>query len=335
MLKTNVLDKAPINPDVAEGPSDVKAYWIHTDDNVRLRVAHWPTEKSSKGTVFLFQGRTENIEKYGRTVEYLHDFGYTAFAVDWRGQGLSDRLTEDRLMGHVLRFSDYQKDVAATIEAAKSLHLPQPWYLIGHSLGACVGLRAIAEGFPVAACAFTAPLWDINLPRLQRLGAWPLSWAFQAFGKGDTYAPGTRGESYVLTTDFKDNRLTYDPDMYEYYANISESLPEQVIGGPSMGWLFQALRETRSLSKMQSPDTPCITFCGAEDEIVAISAIQDRMTRWPGGKLELIPGARHDVLYETPKVREHVLSQICELFSASTEEKNRGASSNSSRDALV
>lgn len=317
MLKTGVLDKAPIHPKVAEGPDDVRAYWVFGDDNVRLRVAHWPAEKSSKGTVFLFQGRTENIEKYGRTVEYLHRFGYSAFAVDWRGQGLSDRLTEDPMMGHVARFSDYQKDVAAAVEAARSLNLPQPWFLLGHSLGACVGLRAIIEGLPVSACAFTAPLWDINLPTLHRLGAWPLSWAFQALGKGDTYAPGTRGESYVLTTEFDDNRLTHDPDMYRYYMNVSESLPDQQIGGPSMSWLFQTLKETRALSKLQSPGIPCITFCGAEDEIVAISAIEDRMARWPGGKLELMQNARHDVLYETPSVRENVLAQICELFSAS------------------
>ncbi|MFY2822618.1 alpha/beta hydrolase [Ruegeria sp. MALMAid1280] len=320
MLKTIVLDKAPIHPDVAEGPPDVRAYWAHADDSIRLRVAHWPTEKSSKGTVFLFQGRTENIEKYGRTVEYLHRAGYTAFAVDWRGQGLSDRLTEDPMMGHVVRFSDYQKDVAAAVDAAKSLNLPQPWYLVGHSLGACVGLRAIIEGLPVSACAFTAPLWDINLPTLQRLGAWPLSGAFQALGKGATYAPGTRGESYVLTTDFDDNRLTHDPDMYQYYRNVSESLPDQQIGGPTMSWLFQALKETRALSKLKSPSIPCLTFCGAEDEIVAIPAIKERMAGWPNGKLELMQNARHDVLYEVPSVREKVLAQICELFGSTNKD---------------
>lgn len=320
MLKTIALDKAPIHPDVAEGPSDVRAYWVLADDSVRLRMAHWPAEKSSRGTVFLFQGRTENIEKYGRTVEYLHRADYTAFAADWRGQGLSDRIAKDPMMGHVVRFSDYQKDVAAVVEAAKSLNLPQPWYLIGHSLGACVGLRAIIEGLPVSACAFTAPLWDLNLPTLQRFGAWPLSGAFQALGKGATYAPGTRGESYVLTTDFDDNRLTHDPDMYQYYRNVSESLPDQQIGGPSMSWLYQALKETRALSKLKSPSIPCLTFCGAEDEIVAIPAIKDRMARWPNGKLELMQNARHDVLYEVPSVRENVLAQICELFGSTNKD---------------
>jgi lysophospholipase len=320
MLKTNVLDNAPIHPEVAEGPPNVRAYWAHADDNVRLRVAHWPTEELSKGTVFLFQGRTENIEKYGRAVEYLHRAGYTAFAVDWRGQGLSDRLAEDPMMGHVVSFSDYQKDVAAAVEAARSLNLPQPWHLIGHSLGACVGLRAIIEGLPVSACAFTAPLWDINLPTLRRLGAWPLSGAFLALGKGAAYAPGTRGESYVLTTDFDDNRLTHDLGMYQYYQNVSESLPDQQIGGPSMSWLFQALKETRALSKLKSPSIPCLTFCGAEDEIVAIPAIKERMAGWPNGKLELMQNARHDVLYEVPSVRENVLAQICELFSSTNKD---------------
>lgn len=314
MRQADIMEEAPFHSEVAEGPGNVRAYWIFADDDVRLRIAHWAGDEPSKGTVFLLQGRTENIEKYGRTVAALQKFGYSAFAIDWRGQGLSDRLTEDRMTGHVVRFSDYQKDVAALLQAAETLDLPKPWYFIGHSLGACIGLRAIIEGSPFVACAFTAPLWDINLPALQRFGAWPLSWAAQVLGKGHVYAPGTRGESYVLNTDFEDNRLTHDPDMYQYYINVSKSLPDQQIGGPSMGWLFQTLKETRALSEFPSPDIPCITFCGVEDEIVAISAIKDRMARWPSGKLELVPNGRHDVLYEIPDIRENVMNTINELF---------------------
>ncbi|MBK0328765.1 alpha/beta hydrolase [Rhodobacteraceae bacterium F11138] len=308
------MEDAPFFPLVAEGPDNVSAYWIKSEDKVRLRVAYWPAEGTPKGTVFVLQGRTENIEKYGRTAEALHGAGYAAFAIDLRGQGLSDRLTDDPMTGHVGQFSDYQKDVAAMAEAAETLDLPKPWYLMGHSLGACVGLRAIIEGLPVSACVFTAPLWGINLSAVQRLAAWPLAWAAQAVGKGHVYAPGTRGESYVLHTAFEDNRLTHDPDMYQYYINISESLVDQQVGGPSMGWLFQALKETRSLSKTPSPDIPCITFCGAEDSIVDIPAVRDRMSRWPRGKFELVENARHDVLHEIPRIRDDVLTKILDLF---------------------
>jgi len=316
MNRTGVIEKAPFFPDVAEGPSNVTAYWIYTDDKVQLRIALWPYEGAAQGTVFVFPGRTENIEKYGRAVERLQSAGYSAFAIDWRGQGLSDRFDDDRMLGHVDSYSDYQKDVAAMIASAETLELPKPWYLFGHSLGACIGLRALSEGLPVAACAFSAPLWDINLSAFQRFAAWPLTWTAQLMGKGHAYAPGTRGESYVLTTPFEENRLTHDESSYRYYQSVSENLEDQQVGGPSMGWLHQTLKETRALSKISSPDVPCITFCGAEDSIVAVPAVEDRMARWPRGKFELIPNARHDVLYEVASVRERVLGQMSELFSS-------------------
>jgi len=308
------MDKAPFFPKVAEGPQNVHAYWAKADDGINIRLAHWPCEGASKGTIFIFQGRTENIEKYGRTVSEFHKAGYGAFALDWRGQGLSDRLTEDRMLGHVGQYTDYHKDVAAFLRAAKKLDLPKPWFLFGHSLGACVGLRALIDGLPVSACVFSAPLWDINLSTFQRVAAWPLSWTAQAVGKGTSYAPGAKGESYVLTTDFAENRLTHDPDMYRYYQSVSENLVDQQVGGPSLGWLFQTLRETNRLSKVESPDTPCLTFCGAEDSIVAIPAVEDRMNRWPRGRLDLVPNGRHDVLYETADIRRHVFEAILSHF---------------------
>lgn len=317
MNSTAILPQAPFHFDVAEGPDNAKAYWIQTADSVRLRVAYWETGSVSNGTVFLFQGRTENIEKYGRTAEAMIEAGYNSFAIDWRGQGLSDRMTEDRMTGHVNHYSDYQKDVAAMLDAANSLNLPKPWFLLGHSLGACVGLRALMGGFPVEACAFTAPLWGINISPLERIAAWPLAWAFQTLGFGHKYAPGTRGESYVLNTEFEDNRLTHDRDMYQYYINISEALVDQQIGGPSMGWLFQTLKETRSLSKLGSPtSTPCITFCGAEDTIVSIPAVETRMASWQGGTFLSVKDAKHDVLHEVPAIRSEVIGKICDLFAS-------------------
>ena len=308
------MNKAPFFPKVAEGPQDFSAYWTAADDGLKIRVAHWPSSNSAKGTIFIFQGRTENIEKYGKAVAEFQKAGYGAFALDWRGQGLSDRLTDDRMLGHVGQYADYQKDVAAFLKAAQDLDLPKPWFLFGHSLGACVGLRALTEGMPVSACVFSAPLWDINLPTLQRLGVWPLSWAAQRFGKGTAYAPGTKGESYVLTTDFDENRLTHDPEMYRYYQSVSENLEDQQVGGPSLQWLFQTLVETRRLSKVRSPDVPCLTFCGAEDSIVAIPAVRERMGKWHNGQLDLIPNARHDVLYETADIRDRVFGAIATHF---------------------
>lgn len=312
------MEQATFHQEISEGPSDGAAYWIHADDQVRLRIAAWGVEAATKGTVLLFPGRTEYIEKLGRTAEQLAKRGYASFAIDWRGQGLADRLTENPITGHVIRYSDYQKDVAAMLKAANELDLPKPWFLLGHSMGASIGLRALMQGLPVSACAFTAPLWGIPLSPIQRMMAWPMTWAAQAIGKGHIFAPGNKPQEtqcYVLNVEFQDNRLTNDPDMFQYMINQAKTLPDHQIGAPSMGWVFEALKECRNLSKMPSPDVPCIVFYGDQDVVVDILAIKDRMARWPGGTLELLPNAKHDPLSETPKTRDNVLNKACKLFS--------------------
>lgn len=308
------MQTAPLFNEIAEAPKNGTAYWINAADGIRLRVGLWQSENRPKGTVFVFPGRSEYIEKYGRTITDLERFGYTVLVIDWRGQGLADRVAEDPMTGHVVRFSDYHKDAAAMIEAAGKLDLPKPWFLIGHSLGACIGLRRLSEGFPVSACAFTGPMWNIKLPAVKRAAAWPLSWAAQAVGKGHAYAPGTDGKSYVLSTPFKDNRLTNDPEMYQYFIKQATTLTDHQIGGPSLGWLFQTLKETRSVSNLQSPAIPCLTFCGDQDEVVDLPAIEKRMAHWPGGRLELVENAKHDVFSEIPHIRERVMTEISNFF---------------------
>ena len=38
----------------------------------------------------------------------------------------------------------------------------RPLHLLAHSMGGCIGLRAVIEGMPVAACVFTGPMWGIK-----------------------------------------------------------------------------------------------------------------------------------------------------------------------------
>lgn len=310
-----MIQPAPLNLEIAEAPRHGSAFWIHSQDGIRLRVGIWKNKSPRLGTIMVFPGRTEYIEKYGRMITFLDGLGFSVFVVDWRGQGLSARTTEDPRTGHVQRFSDYQNDVAAMVAAAEELELPKPWNLIGHSMGACIGLRALTEGLAVDSSAFTGPMWNINLPALRRAAAWPASWAAQALGKGHVYAPGTDGQSYVLSTDFSDNRLTHDIEMYRYFVKQASNLTDCQIGGPSMGWLFQTLKETRSLTQVRSPDVPCIAFCGEQDLVVDPAAVRRRMAKWPDGKLEIVEGAKHDIFSEVPHIRERVLHEICEFFS--------------------
>lgn len=308
------MEIAPLYSEISDAPANGAAYWIHADDGVRLRVARWKARASSKGSILMFPGRTEFIETFGRTVGDFETRGYSSFVIDWRGHGLSDRVAEDPKVGHVNLFSDYHKDVAAMIKAANELDLPKPWYLIGNSMGACIGLRALIDGLPVVACAFCAPMWDVKLSSVQRLAAWPISWTANLLGKGQSYAPNHSGESYILSVNFQDNRRTNDPDMFQYMVNQAQEAPGLHTGGPSMSWLYQTLSETHDLAKMPSPDIPCIAFSADDDELVGIPAVRNRMLHWPDGKYELIQNSKHNLLLEKPEIREKITTKICELF---------------------
>jgi len=308
------VEKSVIYFKISAAPDNGSAYWVRARDGVRLRVGIWRPSGDCRGTVLVLPGRSDYIEMYGHAVSALVDFGYAAQVIDWRGHGLSDRVTRDPLIGHVNKFSDYQLDLAEMVETAEKLDLPKPWYLLGHSMGACIGLRALLSGLPVAACAFTAPMWDIHISRLERLAAWPLSWAAQLVGRAHAYAPGSSGQSYVLRRGFEGNRLTSDPEMYRYWSNQGQVEPQLHTGGPSMGWLYQALVEMRNLSKEMSPNIRCVMIYGDQEEVVDVAAIQDRVRRWPSAQLEVIQGAKHEIMLERADIRRSVMARVCGFF---------------------
>ena len=77
------LVSIPANP----APEDVVTGALTTRDGVSLRFARWHPPPGRKGTVCLFQGRTEFIEKYFETVRELRARGFAVATLDWRGQG--------------------------------------------------------------------------------------------------------------------------------------------------------------------------------------------------------------------------------------------------------
>ncbi|MFN4172311.1 MAG: alpha/beta hydrolase, partial [Pseudorhodobacter sp.] len=159
-----IADPAPFHADLAEGPEGGHAVWLRAADGVRIRLGLWPA--GPKGRVLIFPGRTEYVEKYGPFASDLARAGYGAAAIDWRGQGLADRLAPDPMLGHVGRFSDYQRDMAAVLAHLEATDGEAPRFLLAHSMGGCIGLRALTDGrdggMAVRAAAFSAPMWGIH-----------------------------------------------------------------------------------------------------------------------------------------------------------------------------
>jgi lysophospholipase len=133
---------------------------------------------------------------------------------------------------------------------------------------------------------------------------------------GTRIAPGQTTASYVERVILPENELTTDSEMFAYMQDQLAAYPDLGLGGPSLRWLNEALVEMRKLSRMRSPAFPCVTFLGTDETIVDVDRIRDRMARWPNGRLEVIESAPHEVMMETPAIRNQVFDQICAHFDA-------------------
>lgn len=300
---------APYHRHLAQGPADAEACWLTTADRVRLRAVSWGQD-APRGTVLLFTGRTEYAEKYGRLAADLRAKGYATATVDWRGQGLSQRLRTDRALGHVRRFGDYQQDVQALLAHARELHLPEPWFLLAHSMGGCIGLRSLMEGLPVRAVAFSAPMWGIQMTAALKPVAWSVSSVSRAIALSHLLTPGQEPVNYVLRSDFAENTLTGDRETWEWMKSHVASEPALSLGGPSLHWLNEALREMRKLMAEPAPEVPALAILGSEEVIVDPARVRRRLQDWPGARLVTLPSARHEVLMETPALRSRALAEI-------------------------
>lgn len=298
---------APFRHDLADAPPGGKIVWRQTADGVRLRLGWW-SPRDARATILLFPGRTEYLEKYGRVIGDLTSSGFAVVSVDWRGQGMSDRLEEDRSLGHVIDFIDYQQDVAALVSLTCEAGLPRPHHLVAHSMGGCIGLRSLVDGTDIERAVFSAPMWGIQMPAYAR----PLPHIVPPVArllKAETrYAPGTRPVNYVTETGFETNMLTTDRATYDWLGTHAE-VPEFALGGPSLQWVGAATTEFRRLYASPRPKQPVLTFLGTDEAIVSPSAIQRFLANWPSAELRMVEGARHEIMMEAPGMRRRFIDE--------------------------
>lgn len=314
---TAAADGAPFLSAPPDAPPGGRALWLRASDGVRIRAVLWPLD-GARGTVLMLPGRTEHAEKYARAAADLAAAGYASAAVDWRGQGLADRALPDPKKGHVGDFAEYQRDLAAFAAAVDAAGLPGPRFMLAHSMGGAIGLRALTAGFPVAAAAFSAPMWGIVVPG-------GLSGLFGAVARGAVALglagryippPGTGPVCYAATAPFADNVLTSDPDGFAWMQAQLRTTPALQLGGPTFGWLAAALAECRALARLPAPPVPCLTTLGTRERVVDQAAVRAQMARWPGGRLIPVEGAEHEVLMEGPATRAAFMAAVTAHFAA-------------------
>jgi lysophospholipase len=307
------VTEAPFHESLADAPPGVTSVWLKPGA-MRIRVAWW--KAGDRGTVVLLPGRTEYIEKYGRAAGDLVQRGFSVITIDWRGQGLADRALTDRNSGHVGDFAEYQEDLDALLAEARRADLPEPYFLMAHSMGGCIGLRGLARGLPLRAAVFSAPMWGIAMAAWLRPVAQMMTALAGPFGFADRYAPTTGPETYLLQVPFEGNTLTGNREMWAYMRDQVQAVPDFALGGPSLAWLRAALAECAALAVLPAPKVPAICALGTAEKVVDVPPVHLRMAGWANGQLDLYPGAEHEIMMEGPSVRGRFFDRAAALYDA-------------------
>jgi lysophospholipase len=300
------LISIPANP----VPEDAVSGTLKTPDGVALRYARWAPPPGRKGTVCLFHGRAEFIEKYFETVRDLRARGFAVATLDWRGQGLSERALANPRKGYVRSFDDYGVDLEAFIREVVLPDCPPPVFALAHSMGASVLLRAAYQGHRwFDRMVLLAPL--IALPGARRSQATRVAVkVMRLLGLGASYVPGGDA-SVMMQRPFIGNLLTSDPVRYARNVAVLDAEPALATAWPTVGWTdsaFQVMREFASPGYPSKIRQPLLIIAAGHDGIVSTPAIDEFAIRLRAGSHLIVPGARHELLQEQDRYRTQVLA---------------------------
>ncbi len=295
------LVSIPANP----APDDVVTGALTTRDGVNLRFARWHPPPGRKGTVCIFQGRTEFIEKYFETVRELRSRGFAVATLDWRGQGLSERALSDPRKGHVGDFSEFELDIEAFMSQVVLPDCPPPIFAIAHSMGGTVMMRIARQG---------SRWFDrivLSAPMIRLAGGRSSPFAkitartMRLIGMGSAYVPG--GSDIIQSVGpYIGNPATSDPVRHARTKAVLEAAPELGLGSPTVAWLNAAYRAMSEFADPAYPSKvrqPLMLVAAGRDQIVSTAAIEDVAIRLRAGSHLFVAGSRHELMMEQDRYR--------------------------------
>lgn len=294
-------------------------------DGWSIRRADWARPGHRRGSLLFLPGRGDFFEKYGETLGCWGSRGWAVTALDWRGQGLSGRLGNDSLTGHIDDFATWIDDLAAFWTQWKAA-TPGPHVLVAHSMGGHLALRALAEGrIDPDALVLSAPMLGL-ITHGMPLAAF--HWAARVMCRlGDPRRPAWKWSEKpgALPVD-RAALLTHDLGRYAQETGWRERRPGLAMGPGSWGWLRAAIASIRWLDRKEvlaKVRTPVLILATSADRLVGIAAI-DRAARWLPDVRLLRFGAEsaHEILREADPVRDRALAAIDEFLDREAPDRN-------------
>jgi len=297
----------------------VTIHHLRRPDGVLL---HWYLHqpKQPKAVVFICPGRIEAALKYQELVWQLAQENYAVVVVDHRGQGFSDRLSNNPHHGHIDQFQDFVDDLEAVVQHATRFVAGLPQYLLAHSMGGAIAALYLAQHpHTIEKAVLSSPMLGIQT------GSTPL-WLAKTIAVSGAllnrllsprkpwYFIGMEDYRYV---PFDENELTHSEARYQMFRDAYESNPDIQLGGPTFNWIAQAFAAIRAAHQQaERIDVPVLILQSGDDAVVDNQG-QLAFFRKLGNShshIQQIDGARHELFIESDRYRQPALEALLNWF---------------------
>ncbi|MEC4725900.1 alpha/beta fold hydrolase [Shewanella sp. D64] len=280
---------------------------IKTLDNITLAYAYIEHPQSDKAIV-ISNGRVESYLKYQELIFDLYHQGYSIYAIDHRGQGLSSRTTTNPQQGHIDKFDTYIDDFAYFIDNVVLPKQHKMLFLVGHSMGGAIGtLYLDKHPQTFKAAVFSAPMYGIKLPVSRRF----IRWLAKILDTTSEH----REPNYILggkdydPEAFANNDLTHSQLRYEDYRILYQAHPELQLGSPTNHWLYESIDAgEKTIAAAKRSTTPILILQAEQDTIVDNFAQYHTVNEQC--QLISIPNARHEIFMEQDESRNLALTEL-------------------------
>lgn len=295
---------------------------FNSDDNVRINYCYCICP-GAKATIVLSPGRTESYMKYQEFIYDLYQNGFSVFAIDHRGQGLSGRLIDHPQKGYVDDFQHYVDDFHYFYHHIVVKHANAPLCMVGHSMGGAIGTLYLQQNpDDFVAVAMSAPLYGF------RPGPLPMfisKWAIRGMIGLKSILRRSKdyfwGQMDYVPVPFEENLLTHCRARYEQFRHQYNTVAELRLGGITFHWLATSLRAMERLfANISRVKTPLLLIQSCDDEIVNQNEQNrfyqklERLGNCPTLKKIELHGAKHEVFFETDLMRTRAMHTLIEFF---------------------
>jgi len=272
----------------------------------------WPAaDVAARGSLLFQAGRADYIEKYLEPLGHWHGRGWHLAGFDWRGQGGSGRMVADPATGHLPSLDPLVDDLAAFVAEWRRA-TPSPQVLVGHSMGAHVMLRLMAErGVAFDAAVLVAPMLGLNSGPIPGWAAQTIARTACAIGRSGRRA-WEMGES-AAARRARQRALTHCDDRFADDGWWRATQPELALGPPSWGWIAAAYDSIGTLGRpgvLERVTTPILLIGAERDRLVSTAAIRAAAARLESAELHIVAGAAHELLRETDALRVPLMKTL-------------------------